>query len=334
MMEKNGRLWQLDFLKGIACLFVVMLHFPFDGILGKGIIYTCRFSVPLFFMISGYFCYGKTPEQIVRNIKKLFFIILKTELFYGAVIYGFGLLVGKTISEITETIYAFRNPIGRLFYGSFFNGFAWYLYAILWTYIGFYFLKKANLLDHCFFLIPILLCVQVVGCYSLTIRYGLNRYIHLFRNPVTFGFPITLSGYWIAKNQEKLLRLFSTKKSFSMIVIGGCMMAAELLLFHEYLDYHFSTAVISTGMFLFALAYRKEPSRIARFISFIGQKLSLDIYLGHLFWGTYFGFNLFGLRPLYVIFLSGSWAYLMMLIREKRFRDRTSFFTTISGKSP
>lgn len=317
-MDKQARLWQLDFLKGISCLIVVMLHFPFDGMLGKAIIYTCRFSVPLFFMISGYFCYGKTPEQIARNIKKLFFVIVKTELFYGAVTYSFGVLSGKTVQEITKTIYAFRNPLGRLFYGSFFNGYAWYLYAIIWTYIFFYFLKKQGWLEKCFFLIPILICVQVVGCYSLTIRYGLNRYIHLFRNPVTFGFPITLSGYWIAKNQVKLKQLFPLKKSFYLIGFGGCMMAAEAIVFHEYLDYHFSTAVISTGTFLFALSYSKEPSRIAQFVSFIGRELSLDIYLGQLFWGNYFGINLFGLRPVFVILLSGLWAYLMMCIRKRR----------------
>lgn len=319
-MENKARLWQLDFLKGIACLIVVMLHFPFDGILGKAIIYTCRFPVPLFFMISGYFCYGKSLKYILYNIKKLFLLILKTELFYGAITYGFGLLRGKTLQEITKTIYAFNRPIGRLFYGSFFNGYAWYLYALIWTYIFFYFLKKVGLLENCFALIPILICVQVLGCYFLTIQYGLNRYIHLFRNPVTFGFPITLLGYWIAKNQKELTRRFPLKKFFCLIIFGGCMMIAELLLFHEYLDFHFSTAVISVGMFLFALSYPNRPSRVAQAICFIGRELSLDIYLGQLFWGTYFAINVWGMRPIFVILFSGLWAYLMMKIRKRLMR--------------
>lgn len=316
--ENTVRLWQLDFLKGIACIVVVMLHFPFDGIFGKAIIYSCRFSVPIFFLISGYFCYEKNESQIINSAKKLFFLIVKTEIFYGLFTYLCGFLQGKSATEITKTIYAFRNPIGRLFYGSFFNGYLWYLYALVWTYIFFYFLKNWNLLEKCFFTIPVLICVQVLGCYFLTVRYGLNRYIHLFRNPITFGFPITLLGYWIAKHEQMLTSRLSLKKSFGIICFGGCLMVFEFLFAHQYLDFHFSTAFISVGLFLFALNYAESPSKAARFISYVGRELSLDIYLSQLFWGTCFGFSLFGLRPIFVLLLSGLWAHFMGKIRKRR----------------
>jgi len=43
--EKNE---YLNVLKGIACIVVIFLHCPFPGIVGEGIIYGLRFSVPIF----------------------------------------------------------------------------------------------------------------------------------------------------------------------------------------------------------------------------------------------------------------------------------------------
>lgn len=300
-------------------MIVIMLHFPFEGTLGKLIIYAFRFSVPIFFLISGYFCYNKSEEKIARSIRKTFLLILKTELFYGLLIYGTGLIAGKTLQEIAAPIYAYRKPIGHLFYGSFFNGYIWYLYALAWTYVFFYFLKKWKLLDKCFFLIPILICVQVVGCYYLTVRFNFNRYIQLFRNPVTFGFPVTLLGYWIAKNQERLLERFTLGKSFLIICFGGCIMVAEFLLTSQYLDFHFSTAFISVGMFLFALNYRLPAAGWMQAVSYVGRELSQDIYLSQLFFGTYIPFGFWGLKPIAVILMCTLWAYIIVSLR-KRFR--------------
>lgn len=48
----------LDFIKGIACIFVVFMHCEFPGILGVAVQAISRFCVPLFFMVSGFFCYN------------------------------------------------------------------------------------------------------------------------------------------------------------------------------------------------------------------------------------------------------------------------------------
>ena len=50
----------LDFIKGIACIFVVFMHCEFPGIMGTVVQAISRFCVPLFFMVSGYFCYKST----------------------------------------------------------------------------------------------------------------------------------------------------------------------------------------------------------------------------------------------------------------------------------
>lgn len=47
----------LDFVKGLACIFVVLMHCEFPGLLGTAVQAISRFCVPLFFMVSGYFCF-------------------------------------------------------------------------------------------------------------------------------------------------------------------------------------------------------------------------------------------------------------------------------------
>ena len=53
----------LDFLKGIACMFVVYMHCEFPGITGVAVQAISRFCVPFFFMVSGYFCFRPLVQQ-------------------------------------------------------------------------------------------------------------------------------------------------------------------------------------------------------------------------------------------------------------------------------
>lgn len=56
-METNGGYTGLYYLKALACLTVVFIHFPLPGIYGKISQCIAQFSVPVFFMISGFFAY-------------------------------------------------------------------------------------------------------------------------------------------------------------------------------------------------------------------------------------------------------------------------------------
>ena len=55
----------LDFVKGLACIFVVFMHCEFPGLLGTAVQAISRFCVPLFFMVSGYFCF---KPELVTNV--------------------------------------------------------------------------------------------------------------------------------------------------------------------------------------------------------------------------------------------------------------------------
>lgn len=53
----------LDFIKGIACIFVVFMHCEFPGLMGTAVQAISRFCVPFFFMVSGYFCFHPLTQK-------------------------------------------------------------------------------------------------------------------------------------------------------------------------------------------------------------------------------------------------------------------------------
>lgn len=57
----------LDYLKGIACIFVVFMHCEFPGVMGIAVQAISRFCVPFFFMVSGWFCFRPLDRNAEKN---------------------------------------------------------------------------------------------------------------------------------------------------------------------------------------------------------------------------------------------------------------------------
>ena len=88
-MIQNQRNATFDLLKGIACLAVVVIHYSFTGSLEKvgGYINAmCRFAVPVFLGISGFYL-SSTPfisdENVLRKIRHILKMIMVSALFYA-----------------------------------------------------------------------------------------------------------------------------------------------------------------------------------------------------------------------------------------------------------
>ena len=143
LKEQKQYNYCLDFLKGIACMFVVFMHCEFPGITGVAVQVISRFCVPIFFMVSGYFCFK--PVTVSEKIKK------------G----GDGLIVKRKVIHIGKiTLYAslfyltfvflqhlvFHNLNFAITWKNIFNwvvfnepkvvaGQYWFLFALLYAYI-------------------------------------------------------------------------------------------------------------------------------------------------------------------------------------------------------
>lgn len=61
----------LECCRILAAVFVVFLHVPFPGTVGKTVNCLARLAVPLFFAISGWFSYGAEGRKLLRRMGRI-----------------------------------------------------------------------------------------------------------------------------------------------------------------------------------------------------------------------------------------------------------------------
>ena len=66
---------KLNFLKCFACIGVVFIHITFPGRFGEIVRLGADYAVPVFFMIAGYYAWGKDTAVIKRRLIKMLKIL-------------------------------------------------------------------------------------------------------------------------------------------------------------------------------------------------------------------------------------------------------------------
>ncbi len=121
--EKNQ---SINCLKAISCIIVVFLHCAFPGNFGRLIFYASRFSVPVFFMISGYYSFQKPDAWIFKKMKTTLSMLVLFELLHGALLLSVRVLYYKeSVSAFFLSLPSLQHPVRTLFFGTFFNGPMW-----------------------------------------------------------------------------------------------------------------------------------------------------------------------------------------------------------------
>ena len=67
---------KLNLVKGFACIGVVFIHVTFPGLAGEIISSASSYAVPIFFMIAGYYAFGKDEKTIKRRLVKIIKIFI------------------------------------------------------------------------------------------------------------------------------------------------------------------------------------------------------------------------------------------------------------------
>ncbi len=284
MIKEPRKNQYIDALKGIACIIVIFLHCPLPGLIGDGIIYGLRFSVPVFFMISGYYSFFKKEAWIIAKAKYILKLLLFTELFYGIwTVISKCVIQKTTFQEVFEAAIGRKNIFQVIFCGTLFNGTLWYLYAMFWTWIIIYLLRRTGKINKCYILIPVLLIVQIFGRAYVQNVYDIEKYVLLFRNAITFGVPFSLLGARIAEKETVIVAKIDIKKNLMIISGGFFLIIIEFLIFGQYMDTHVSTVFIAAGMFFYAVRQQGELKKYLKGLAYIGARWSVWIYLSHLF---------------------------------------------------
>ncbi len=273
---ENKRQNNLDVLKCLCAFLVICIHIPYKGKIGEIVTPICRIAVPIFFMITGYF-YTKTSKKPLKQIKKIFSLVILANLLY----FLFGVLTNN-LPDISNT-----NVIAKLilFNETPFAGHLWYLGAILYVLIIIYLADKIKIRKYLYFFIPILLIVDIIfGKYSILIFNKEFPYIYI-RNFLFVGLPYFLIGDLLYKNKDKLLNKFSLKNLIILIIVFTITTLLEKYFLisinmNATRDQYISTTFLSITVFLLALKAKNVDDKFI--FAIIGRKYSLYIYIVHL----------------------------------------------------
>ncbi len=274
----------LDFIKGLACIFVVFMHCEFPGILGTIVQAISRFCVPLFFMVSGYFCYQATnPQQVEKGISQWLFnkkvkhilkITINASLFYLA----FVIIQSLLFNNINWNI-----GFGNWFYFLVFNqpfiiaGQYWFLFALLYVYIMYAIIDRFKLQKTAYLLAIAMFITYVVlaqGMYLIGIKIP-NL---IYRNFLVEGFAYFMLGHWIHKNQAYI----KIKKGTLLTTI---FITTLLCLVERYVlgrDFGVNIVTIPQVFCLFLYAIN-NPSVHKGILQEIGKRYSMYVYILHPF---------------------------------------------------
>lgn len=102
IMINTKNIDSLNCAKGIACIFVILIHCTFPGIVGEMLQAIARFAVPLFFTVTGYFLldsHGKVTRARILYIIGLKLISKKWKPVYATL----ALLTLTLLSEVLPT---------------------------------------------------------------------------------------------------------------------------------------------------------------------------------------------------------------------------------------
>lgn len=275
----------VDMLKGIACLGVVIMHCSFPGTFGKLIAYLFKFAVPIFFMVSGYYLYSSNlnKQQKINKLKHKAFRTLKLLLLsegiylvYNLILISLGIKTWQIIS------FNYYDVWINIFTGTFFNGTLWFIYALLYTYLILIILEKVNLnypnRKYLLFAVGILM-VHIVSRvilkhFSLYDDYGLVR---IYRSALLYGLPFIMIGYYLKNNKPDIKLSFT--KTISLFFFGYCISIGQYIITKQSVDQDFGTLFSSIALFIYFISEKQIDN--FNFLANIGKYLSMYIYILH-----------------------------------------------------
>ena len=321
--EKNST---LELIKLFASYMVVFIHVLFPGRLGIAADAVARFAVPFFFLVSGFYSYEITCEKIQKRIRSIFTLFVLATVCYNlfkiaTLLYWntnglAALLDDYTLSTFIELI-VLNATVS--------SGHLWYLLAILYVYIIFYFATKFRVKDKVIFLIsPILLVLHIFLGEGLSV-FGIKLPIAVVRNFALMGIPFFALGLFVKKHEHKL-QAISNYVIAAAVILGAAETVLSRWFFGE------NELYIGSLLILFAIICTFIKYKDAKHPSFLValEGCSTYIYIFHMIISSvlYIAYGVLGidisasvilasLHPLAVCVCSTIFAYIFIKLLKK-----------------
>lgn len=287
-MLQRKRNHYLNYWKGIGCFGVVFCHTRIPFYTLDGILQTMfRFTIPLFFMVSGYFCYGEdrglVEKKLPAKIKRIFWINLGGCFYYLLMQLAIAILGDShgSMEDVIERIHMMFNKETMVNWLVFnqdpFIHIMWFTSALLYCYFLFWIINHFNVYRLFYGLIPVLLVIHLI-LGNIMVLFGIEIPKIYYRNFLLFGLPFFMLGNLLHKYQTSILKKLSIKKSRQIFLLGLLLGIGEWFLTGRCEIYIGSILVV---MSVFVLCLHQPEKKEHSFITRIGAEYSLFIYIVH-----------------------------------------------------
>lgn len=277
MGKQKKRNHCLEAIKGMACMLVVFTHVLFPGKFGYCVYTIAMATVPVFFLISGFYVRRENRKDTLRllpgKIKNIGALTASACLLY----FLFSMvLVWTTKGSLSflwkefhwkniATFFLLNNTV--FIHG----GHLWFLLALLYCYIIFMIAERLKLTSWCYLLIP----VTLIGRVLLTCTGNW----HHTQNFLFYGVPYFFLGILIKENIAYLKKI----NNISWIVLFAVSLCfSEVWNWYSSLPVNiFEMGTICAALCLFCFALKNEEIGDGSILERIGYRYSLFIYVVH-----------------------------------------------------
>lgn len=272
----------INVLKCLAIFAVICIHCKLFNLGAKGgvVVALCRFAVPFFFLVSGYFSFFDNNRSKAIEKYKVRTLHLVKLLIVANIIYFifYNIIRDFSIEKIMSLFYLNHIYEYIIFNVSPTGGHLWFIQALIYCYILFYVLAKLDInANKLYKYVPILLLLCLVfGEFS---HLTSNPYPYYFNRSFLFtGLPFFCFGYLI-HDKEYRLKDISDKFIIYTIILGIFLSALEFLTVGT-VEMYFGTILIAIMIFIYCVKY---PLKLDyKVTGWIGGKLYTPMYLLHL----------------------------------------------------
>ena len=287
-----------DSIKGLACIGVVFIHVLFPEPLKIPVKCMSRFSVPVFFLTSGFFFaeggVNCQPEKITKKIRHIMMLILNAAFFFTIFMFIFK---PHEISNWSPMPYlkerATAGKLAKLFITNepLAFGHMWFLLALFYIYLfSLCFFADNKRLRYSGWIGVFLLFgyVMLQEFADVTQKMRLHTGVQIPESNETLYFcnlflfralPFFLIGISLRKNEKRIQEWKLPRTLFLFLFISFVVISAwEWTLTNNYTQYYVSSIFAALTLLIFAIKWSWRP----HFLYFIGSKLSLYIYIFHI----------------------------------------------------
>ncbi|WP_179348063.1 acyltransferase [Winogradskyella pacifica] len=282
-MKTSDRLLWIDYLRFIACFFVIMVHVPEigSGIYEKVYTYISRIAVPIFFMMSGFLTLpynGNLRQLFKKRLTRLFFPFLFWSIIYAIIPYFYSEI--DVIGMVRKVFYIpLKLTAPHL----------WYMYSIigltLITPIISPWLKIASNKQLLFFLAIWLVTLFFPYLQLIDLDIEMNEWNSIYTLYYFSGYlGYFVLGFYLKKiiietSQVKYFISFLSIILFSFFIVFTLTKYTQATIeITRYLT--INIALFSIGVFMI---FKRLPFSIKRLDAIVlsVSKTSFGIYLGH-----------------------------------------------------